>query len=137
MFPSVSDVLRLASASDSTTETRAKVALGLVLGNIRDFGPELRPKRGPVVRDRDFVGRRLAEPVYGEPLHPRSMAAEVWNCIRIVGFSNETAGLRILEQHSAIVGPSDNMNRVDADVERRWLTAWREMEAGSYKAVSA
>lgn len=138
MFPTVADVLRLASASSSTTETRARAALGDVLSNIRDFGPLLMSKRGPVVADRDEEGRRLVEPIYGEPRLARAMSAEIWSCLRIVGFQSWTAATQILAQHSSVTGPHENMNRVDADVERRWLTSWREMESGAYKAeVSA
>jgi hypothetical protein len=126
-LPSPREILALAGeveplSIDEQWQSDARKDLAELFAQLREFGPKLKPRGGGITPDDTCEAGYRREPIVTPPLLPETVRGAAY----IVGFGDFYAGFVIMAQHSAVAGQNDNMNRVDADVERRWMTAWRE-----------
>lgn len=129
-LPSPGQLRRLAGRSESRsldTEALALEAMGVVIQAMREYGPKLSAKQGPLLREFDDEGYRI-KPEYGpdEPCPPFDDATE--RALVGLGFGKREAGLRLLACHPAIGLPAEDalaqMNI--AGVEKRWIQAYTQ-----------
>jgi hypothetical protein len=111
--------------------------LAKVIGALREFGPELKPIPGAIVKDKDAFGRVLMKPERAPATPPPGFNDATELAIRQVGMGSRESGLEFIFGHP-LVRPEGQRRVLDdprasfslknaAEIENRWFEAWKQI----------
>jgi len=94
---------------------------------MRQFGPELKPIPGKIIRDKDEQGFVLLKPERAADVHPAGFSDQVEAAIVLMGLGSREAGLLAIARHPSVsrdLEASQWAGRTAQDIEQRWVRAY-------------
>lgn len=129
--PNIALIREAAGLDDSSpSEREARAALTKIICTMREHKAELKPIPGKIICTHNDEGQMLANPprepeVLHEPLGERVEAA-----IAFLGDGSRAAGLAEIACHPSlpwVVSEPAFRVRNAVEIERRWVSAWRQV----------
>jgi hypothetical protein len=143
--PDIAEIRRAAGVvTPEQRESReAKEAFQAILDAMRIHGPQLKRKRGKLIREKDDEGRVLTIPEY-EWIEGPTFSPVVEAAILDLGYGVRGAGLDVISRHPALNPPPRNQdgdgsehsfrNKLAKDIDNQWLEAFRQARTSTQRS---